>query len=612
MRNIAKAARVPRSLVRLRDAMSGVRSPRPILLEVTPTSHQQLAAASRRSVLVDGAERFNAFSKNGSMRNDLRALLGFLCHGGQRCAVEWLPADAGVTEQRRAFSRAAVALTTLDRAARLSWMRRRPSVAALLVPAGRATGALDDEDAPRWRSALEAGDDLASGQGPPAGSSGEGKAPSSNVRVWWHAAHRSAGVDGVAHGVDLAPGWSDFRLFVRWLFRCEATREALQTDTDRQAVVAAAERARRAAPAGAEAAFAEESSAVVAAVLQGEASQPETRRRGDLAVHMLQAKRAAQPATGDGELAELKNLICVAQLAGLHHHALLYARELLAAPGCALSGARGRPDAPTPQRGARAECFCTTAGNVVNLLRAGADPGTGPSAAAHRAAADAFFEADVRTRVPSCGYTSSWQMPAPSHLFAPAFAAHPWHDPDAFHVGRALAQPSFRDAWLPELQRYAAGSAAAWRADSGVPYELVEAGGWRQLSLYEEGTGWDESVCAALAATCAHLMALKASAAGRREMGLKIKLFELGAHSALRPHFGVTNRRIFLHMAVNLPTSGASYLRVGAGEARAFEAVGQRLLFDDSFEHEVWNEGGEPRHVLGIELVHPDASPSLR
>ena len=56
---------------------------------------------------------------------------------------------------------------------------------------------------------------------------------------------------------------------------------------------------------------------MVAAVLQGEASQPETRRRGDLAVHILQAKRAAQPATGDGELAELKNLICVAQLAGL-------------------------------------------------------------------------------------------------------------------------------------------------------------------------------------------------------------------------------------------------------------------------------------------------------
>ena len=41
------------------------------------------------------------------------------------------------------------------------------------------------------------------------------------------------------------------------------------------------------------------------------------------------------------------------------------------------------------------------------------------------------------------------------------------------------------------------------------------------------------------------------------------------------------------------------------GEARAFEAAGQRFLFDDSFEHEVWNEGGEPRHVLGIELVHP-------
>ena len=251
--------------------MSGsVRSPRPILLEVSPTSHQQLAAASRRTVLVDGAERLNAFSNNSSTRNDLRALLGFLCQGGQRCAIEWLPADAGVTEQRRAFSRAAVALTTLDRAARLSWMRP-PSVAALLVPAGRATDTLEDEDVSHWRSTLEEGNGVASSHGPP-GSSGDGKAPSSNVRVWWHATHRSAGADGVAAdvaaGVDLQPGWSAFRSFARWLFRCEATREALQTDSDRQAAVAAAERARRAAPAGAEAAFAHEASAVVAAVLQ--------------------------------------------------------------------------------------------------------------------------------------------------------------------------------------------------------------------------------------------------------------------------------------------------------------------------------------------------------
>ena len=40
------------------------------------------------------------------------------------------------------------------------------------------------------------------------------------------------------------------------LTRCEATREALQTDSDRQAAVAASERARRAAPGGAEAALA--------------------------------------------------------------------------------------------------------------------------------------------------------------------------------------------------------------------------------------------------------------------------------------------------------------------------------------------------------------------
>ena len=202
--------------------MSGsVRTPRPILLEVTPTSHQQLAAASRRTVLVDGAERFNA-------TEPLRALLGFLCHGGQRCAIEWLPADAGVTEQRRAFSRAAVALTTLERADRLAWMRP-PSVAALLVPSvapapQAATGhrTLDHSPGVAPRGAYGA----ASSYGPP-GSSGDVKqlSPSSSVHVWWHAVHRSyTGADGVLdlHGVDLQHGWSDFRSFARWLFRLVA------------------------------------------------------------------------------------------------------------------------------------------------------------------------------------------------------------------------------------------------------------------------------------------------------------------------------------------------------------------------------------------------------
>ena len=348
--------------------MSGsARTARPILLEVSPTNHQQLAAASRRTVLVDGAERLIA--------PQLRALLSFLCHGGLRCAIEWLPADAGLTEQRRAFSRAAVALTTLEHTARLAWMRP-PSVAALLVPAAAIHG--------------------------PPGSSGDIESPSPNVRVWWHATHRSAGIGGI----DLVPGWNEFRSFARWLFRCEATRVALQTDSDRQAAVAAAERASRAAPGGAEAVFAEEASTVVAAVLQGEGSQPETRRRGELAVQMLQVKRAAQPATGDAELAEIKNLICVAQLAGLYHRTLILARELLRAPACSR---------------AASSCFCSTAGIVVNLLRAGADPSLGASAAAHSGAAGSFFEAHVPSdRYP---YTSPWQMPAPAHMFEPTFAA---------------------------------------------------------------------------------------------------------------------------------------------------------------------------------------------
>ena len=51
------------------------------------------------------------------------------------------------------------------------------------------------------------------------------------------------------------------------------------------------------------------------------------------------------------------------------------------------------------------------------------------------------------------------------------FAAQPWWDADSFAVGRFLAE--HRDALL---QPYAAGPRAAWRADSGVPYEWAALG----------------------------------------------------------------------------------------------------------------------------------------
>ena len=486
--------------------------------------------------LVAGMEQLDA--------PELPALMRFLCHAGERCAVEWLPKDADAQSQRRAFARANFAITTHAHAAKLVWMPAS-SVSVLIAPDAKLKGRC-----------------------------GYDEQPFANTHLWWCATRpRKSGRS------DLRKGWSGFRQFSRWLFRNDAMHMALYTEAGQH--VPATQRSGRLLPSAAAAAFADEASAVVTAVVQGNGSSHQTRRQGHEAVTMLQTKRTESPATGKAELAELKNLLCISQLVGLHRQALRYARELLEAPACGSS------------------CYCSTAGIVVNLLRAGTDSAYDGDARVHRAAADAFFERHVGER---CSYRTSWQMSSPPEQFEPGFNAMPWWDPADFAVGRLLTERS--EELLRELQPYA--SRAPWRTDQGVPYELIEAGAWRQLSLYEDTTGWDDELCNELPVTCGYLHDLQSSVAGQRELGTKVKLFELGPGAALRPHFGVTNRRIFLHFAVNLPSSGTSFVRVGSGEEHAWVSPGQLMLFDDSFEHEVWNEAAEPRHVLGIELLHPD------
>eukprot|EP00966_Prymnesium_polylepis_P084105 1946792-Prymnesium_polylepis.2 len=46
-----------------------------------------------------------------------------------------------------------------------------------------------------------------------------------------------------------------------------------------------------------------------------------------------------------------------------------------------------------------------------------------------------------------------------------------------------------------------------------------------------------------------------------------------------------------------------------AGEERRWE-VGRALIFDDAFEHEVWNDTDAERVVLLLDLWHPDLQPA--
>ena len=78
----------------------------------------------------------------------------------------------------------------------------------------------------------------------------------------------------------------------------------------------------------------------------------------------------------------------------------------------------------------------------------------------------------------------------------------------------------------------------------------------------------------------------------------------LSPGARLQAHCGPTNARLRVHIGLSVPENAA--MRVG-NETRLWRE-GEALIFDDSFEHEVWNEGTEPRLVFIFDVWHPQLS----
>lgn len=79
----------------------------------------------------------------------------------------------------------------------------------------------------------------------------------------------------------------------------------------------------------------------------------------------------------------------------------------------------------------------------------------------------------------------------------------------------------------------------------------------------------------------------------------------LRPHSKIPPHTGVTNTRAIIHLALEVPP-GCGF-RVG-NETREW-VEGKAFAFDDSIEHEAWNDSNQRRAVLIIDAWNPHLSP---
>ena len=82
----------------------------------------------------------------------------------------------------------------------------------------------------------------------------------------------------------------------------------------------------------------------------------------------------------------------------------------------------------------------------------------------------------------------------------------------------------------------------------------------------------------------------------------------LAPRTRIPPHTGVANTRLVCHLPLIVPPQCG--FRVGA-TTREWK-IGQAFVFDDTIEHEAWNDSDELRVVLIVDLWPPALSPAER
>ena len=82
----------------------------------------------------------------------------------------------------------------------------------------------------------------------------------------------------------------------------------------------------------------------------------------------------------------------------------------------------------------------------------------------------------------------------------------------------------------------------------------------------------------------------------------------LKPRTRIPPHTGIANFRLVVHLPLVLP--GNCGFRVG-GETREWR-IGEAWVFDDTIEHEAWNDSDEVRIILICDIWSPRLSPAER
>ncbi|XP_060537359.1 aspartyl/asparaginyl beta-hydroxylase isoform X2 [Cylas formicarius] len=133
---------------------------------------------------------------------------------------------------------------------------------------------------------------------------------------------------------------------------------------------------------------------------------------------------------------------------------------------------------------------------------------------------------------------------------------------------------------------------------------LRDTGTWKQLELFARGKKVAKN-CAKCPVTCG-IIQMFPEASGCLRGQTKFSVMHPNTH--VWSHCGPTNCRLRIHLGLKVPPN--TLLRVGE-ETRSWKE-GDVIIFDDSFEHEVWHNGTQLRLVLIVDVWHPELSEAER
>jgi aspartyl/asparaginyl beta-hydroxylase (cupin superfamily) len=128
--------------------------------------------------------------------------------------------------------------------------------------------------------------------------------------------------------------------------------------------------------------------------------------------------------------------------------------------------------------------------------------------------------------------------------------------------------------------------------------ELNHSTRWSAWFLWENGVK-DEAHCARCPATAAVMEKLPLLDIPGR--GPTVMFSVLQPHTTIPPHTGSTNVRTTVHLPLVVP-EGCRF-RVGS-ETREWRE-GEAWAFDDTIEHEAWNDSDSPRAILILDTWNP-------